>query len=222
MHSSHTLVKNCELPDVQARFRKGRATRDQIANIIEKAREFQKNIYFCFIGYTKAFDFVDHNKLEKILKELRIPDHLTCHLRNLYAGQEATVRTGHGTTDWFQIVKGVRHGCVLSPCLFNLYAEYIMKNAGLDEAQAGIKIAGRNINNLRYADDTTLIAESEEELKSFLMRVKDESEKTGLKLNIQKTKIMATSPITSWQIDWGKSRISDRFYFLGIQNHCRR
>ena len=130
-----------------------------------------------------------------------IPDHLTCLLRNLYAGQEATVRTGHGTTDWFQTGKGICQGCILSPCLFNLYAEYIMQNAGLDEAQAGIKIAGRNINNLRYADDTTLMAESEEDLKSLLMKVKEESEKVGLKLNIQKTKIMASGPITSWQID---------------------
>ena len=129
-----------------------------------------------------------------------IPDHLTHLLRNLYAGQEATVRTGHGTTDWFQIGKGVRQGCVLSPCLFNLYVEYIMRNAGLEEAQAGIKIAGRNINNLRYAKDATLMAQSEEELKSLLMKVKEESEKAGLKLNIQKTKIMASSPITSWQI----------------------
>ena len=146
---------NRQLPDVQAGFRKGRGTRDQIANIcwIEKAREFQKNIYFCFIDYAKAFDCVDHNKLWKILKEMGIPDHLICLLRNLYAGQEAT---GHGTTDWFQIGKGVRQGCILSPCLFNLYAEYIMRNAGLEEALAGIKIAGRNINNLRYADDTTL------------------------------------------------------------------
>ena len=130
-----------------------------------------------------------------------IPDHLTCLLRNLYAGQEATVRTGHGTTDWFQIRKGVRQGCILSPCLFNLYAEYIMRNAGLDEAQAGIKTAGRNINNLRYADDTTLTAESEEELKTLLINVKEESEKAGLKLNIQKTKIMVSGPIASWQID---------------------
>ena len=130
-----------------------------------------------------------------------ILEHLTCLLRNLYAGQEATVRTGHGTTDWFQIGKGVCQGCILSPSLFNLYAEYIMRNAGLEEAQAGIKIAGRNINNLRYADDTILMAESEEELKSLLMKVKEESEKVGLKLNIQKTKIMASGPITSWQID---------------------
>ena len=152
---------NHELPDVQAGFRKGRGTRDQIANIhwvIEKAREFQKNIYFCFIDYAKAFDCVDHNKLWKILKEMGIPDHhLICLLRNLYAGQEATVRTGHGTTDRFQTGKGVRQGCILSPCF---HAEYIMRNARLDEAQAGIKIAGRNINNLRYADDTTLMAES--------------------------------------------------------------
>ena len=144
---------------------------------------------------------MDHNKLWKILKEMGIPDHLTCLLRNLSAGQEATVRTGHGTTDWFQIGKGVCQGCILSPCLFNLYTEYIMRNPGVEEAQAGIKNAGRNINNLRYADDTTLMAESEEELKSFLMKVKEESEKVGLKLNIQKTKIMASGPITSWEID---------------------
>ena len=143
---------------------------------MEKAREFHKNIYFCFIDYAKAFDCVDHNKLWKILKEVGITDHLTCLLRNLYAGQEATVRTWHGTKDWFQIGEVVRKNCILSPCLFNLYAEYIMRNAGLEEAQAGIKIAGRNINNLRYADDTTLMAESEEELKSLLMKVKEESE----------------------------------------------
>ena len=183
---------------------KGRGTRNQIANIhwiIEKAREFQKNIYFCFIDYTKAFDCVDHNKLWKILQEMGIPDHLTCFLRSVYASQEARVRTGHGTTDWFQIGRGVHQGCTLSPCLFNLYAEYIMRNAGQEEAQAGIKIAGRNINNLRYADDTTLMAESEEELKSLLTKVKEEREKVGLKLNIQKTKIMASGPITSWEID---------------------
>ena len=148
------------VPDVQAGLIKGRGTSDQIANIhwiIEKARLFQKNIYFCFIDYAKAFDCVDHNKLWKILKEMGIPDHLTSLLRNLYAGQEATVRIGPGTTDWFQIGKGIHQGCILSPCLFNLYAEYFMRNAGLDEAQAGIKIAGRNISNLRFADNTTLI-----------------------------------------------------------------
>ena len=214
---------NREFPDVQAGFRKGRGTRNQIANIhwiIKKGREFQKNIYFCFIDYAKAFDCVDHNKLWKILREMGISDHLTCLLRNLYAGQEATVRTGHGTTDWFQIGKGVCQGCILSPCLFNLYAEYLMRNAGLEETQAGIKIAGRNINNLRYADDTTLMAESEEELKSVLMKVKEESEKVGLKLNIQNTKIMASSPITSWEID-GKTVETVSDYFSGLQNHCR-
>ena len=144
---------------------------------------------------------VNHNKLWKILKEMGISDHLTNLLRNQYAGQEATVRTGHGTTDWLQIGKGVRQGCILSPCLFNLYAEYFMRNAGLDESQARIKISRRNINNLRYADDTTLMAESKDELKSLLMKVKEESEKVGLKLNIKKTKIMASGPITSWQID---------------------
>ena len=175
---------NRKLSDVQAGFREGRGTRDQIANIcriIEKARDFQKNIYFCFIDYAKAFDCVDHNKLWKILNEMGIPDHLTWLLRNLYAGQEATVTTGHGTTDWFQIGKGVHQGCTVRfkeysltqdslmsstvkaviPCLFNLHAEYIMRNAGLEEAQAGIKITGRSINNLRYADDTILMAESE-------------------------------------------------------------
>ena len=168
---------NRELPDVQVDFRKGRGTRDQIANIcwiMEKAREFQKNMYFCFIDYAKAFDCVDHNKLWKILKEMGIADPLICLLRNLYAGQEATVRTGHGTADWFQIGKGICQGCILSPCLFNFYAEYIMRNAGLEEAQAGIKIAGRNINKLRYADDTIVMTESEEELKSLLMKVKEE------------------------------------------------
>ena len=188
LHSSHMLVMlkilqarlqqyvNHELPDVPAGFRKGRGTRDQIANIhwiIKKSGEFQKNIYFCFIDYAKAFDCVHHNKLWKILKEMGIPDHLTCLLRNLYASQEATVRTGHGTTHWFQIRKGVCQGCILSLCLFNLYAEYIMRNAGLEETQAGIKIAGRNINNLRYADDTTLMAESEGGTKKLL----DESER---------------------------------------------
>ena len=187
---------NCELPDIQAGFRKGRGTRDQIAKIhwiMEKGREFQKNIYFCFIDYAKAFDCVDHNKLENSERDgnTRPPD---LPLRNLYADEEATVRTGHGTTDWFQIGKGVRQGCILSPCLFNIYADYIMRNAGLDEAQAGIKIARRNINNLRYVDDTTFMVESEEELKSLLMKVKEESEKVGLKLNIQKMKILDLVP----------------------------
>ena len=214
---------NHELPDVQAGFRKGRRNRDQIANIhwiIEKTRECQKNNYFCFIDYAKAFDSVDHNKLWKILKDMGIPDHLTCLLRNLYAGQEATVQTGYGTTDWFQIGKGVRQGYTLSPCLFNFCAEYILRNAGLEETQAGIKIAGRNIHNLRCADDTTLMAERKEELKSLLMKVKEESEKVGLKLNIQKTKIMASGPITSWQID-GETVETVRLYFWGLQNHCR-
>ena len=185
-HASKVMLKilqarlqqymNHELPDVQAGFRKGRGTRDQIANIrwiIKKAREFQKNIYFCFIEYDKAFDSVDHNKLWKILKEMGIPDHVTCLLRNLYAGHEATVRTGNGTTDWFQIGKRVCQGCILLPCLFNLNAEYIMRNAGVEVAEAGNKIVRRIINNLRYADDTTLMAESEE-IKSLLMKVKGE------------------------------------------------
>ena len=166
---------NRELPDVQAGFRKGRRITDQIANkgwIIEKEREFQKNSYFCFIDYAKAFDCVDLNKLWKILKERGIPEHLTCLLRNLYAGQEKTVRTGYGTTDWFQIGNGLHQGCILLSCLFNLYAEYIMKNAGLDEAQAGIKIAGRNSNNLRYADE--VMAESEEKLVILLTKVQEQ------------------------------------------------
>ena len=180
-------------------------------------REFQKNIYFCFIDYAKAFDCVDHNQLWKILKDMGIPDHLTCLLRNLYAGQEAKVRTGHGTTNWFQIGKGVRQGCILSPCLFNLYAEYIMRNARL-EVQAGIKIAWRNINNLRYTDDATSMAESEEKLKSLLMQEKEESEKSSLKLNIQKTKIMESGPITSWQRDGETMETVTDFIFLGSKN----
>ena len=167
----------------------------------QKIKRVPKNIYFFFVDYAKAFDCVDHNKLWKILEEMGIPEHQACLLRNLYAGQEATVRIGHGTADWFTIRKGLRQGCIFSPRLFNLYAEYIMRNAGLDEAQARIKISGRNINNLRYTDDTALMAESEEELKSLLMKVKTESEEVGLKLNIQKTKTMASGPITSWQID---------------------
>ena len=177
---------NWELPDVQAGFRKGRGTRDQIVNIrwvMEKTREFQRNIYFCFTDYTKALDCVDHNKLWKILKEMGIPDQLTWLLRNLYGGQQATVRTRHGTTHWYQVGKGVRQGCILSPCLFNFYAEYIMWNARLDKPHAGIKTAGRNINNLRYANDTTFRAESEEEPKSLLMKVKEESEKAGWNSN---------------------------------------
>ena len=213
---------NQEFQDVQAGFRKGRGTRDLIANIywiIKKAREFQKNTYFCFIDYAKAFDCVDHNKLWQILKDLGIPDHLTCLLRNLYAGQEATVRPGRGTTDWFQIGKGVHQGCILSPCVFNLYADYIMLNARLNKAKAGIKISGRNINNLRYADDTTLMAESEE-VKSLLMKVKEENGKVGLKLNIQKTKIIAFGPITSWQID-GETVETVTDCFGRLQHYCR-
>ena len=233
-HASKAMLKilqtrlqqyvNCELPDLRDAFRKGKRTRAQIANIhwiTEKAREFQKNIYFCFIDLAKAFDCVDHNKLWKILKEMGITDHLTCLQRNLCAGQEATVRTGHGTTDWFHIGKGVHPGCIWSPCLFNLYAEYIMRNAGLEEAKAGIKIAGRNINNLRYADDTTLMAGSEEELKSLLKKVKEATEKVALRLNIQKTKIMASGPITSWEIDRETVETVSDFIFGGLQNHYR-
>ena len=176
------------------------------------------------MSFSKATPERQINKTFEKLKKYNVSnstqlDHLICLLRNLYASQEATVRTGHGTTDWFQIGKGVHQGCILSPCLFNLYAEYIMRNIGLDEAQAGIKIAGRNINNLRYADDTTLMAEHEE-IMSLLMKVKEESEKVGLKLNIQKMKIMASGPITSWEID-GETGNSVRLYFGGLQNHFR-
>ena len=209
---------NCKLPGVQAGLRKGRGTRDQTANIhriIEKAREFWKNIYFSFMDYAKAFGYVDHNKLWKILKERGIPDYLTCLLRNLYSRQEATVRSRHGTMDWFKTEKGVYQGCTLSPCLFNLCAEYIMQNARLEASKAGIKIAERNFNNLRYANDATLMVESEEKLKSLWMRIKDESEKNGLKLNIQKTKIMASNLITSWQMD-GETTETVAGYFLGL------
>ena len=172
------------------------------------------------IDYAKAFDCVDYHKLWKILKEMGIPDRLTYLLRNLYAGQEATVRTGHGIRDWFRIRKEICQGCILSPCLFNLYAEYIMRNAGMDEAQGGIKTARRNINNLRYADDTTLMAGSEER-NSLLMKMKEETEKVGLKLNIHKMKIMASGPITSWQIDGETMETVTDFIFGGLQNHCR-
>ena len=207
---------NWEHPDVQAGFWKGRGTRDQIADIrwfILKGRELQKNIYFCFIDYAKDVDCVDHNKLWKILQEMGTPDHPTCLLRNLYAGQEATVR--HETMDWFQIRKGVCQDCVLSPCLFNFYATYITWNASLGEAQAGINISARNINNLRYADDTTFMAESKEEVKSLLMKLNEESEKAGLIVNIQKTKIRASDPITTWQIDGETMETVRDFIFLG-------
>ena len=193
---------NQELPDVQIGFRKGRGTRDQVANIcwiIEKAREFQKNIYFCFIDYAKAFDCVDHNKLWKILEKKGIPGHLSWLLSNLYAGQEGT-EPGMEQQTGSKLGKGVKQGCILSPCLFNLRAEYIMWNTRLDEAQTGIKIARRNIKNLSYADDTTLMAESEVELRSLLMKVNEKSEKADLKLNIQKTKLLASGLNTSWQI----------------------
>ena len=204
---------SCELPDVQAGFRKGRGTRDQIANIrwiMEKAREFQKNIYFCFIDYAKAFDCVDHNKLWKILKEMGIPDHLTCLLRNLYAGQEAIVRTGHGTTDWFQIGKGVRQGCILSPCLFNFYAEYIMWNARLAEA----RLESRLLEEISVTSDVQMTPPLWQEVKKSLL-MKEESEKVGLKLNIQKTKIMASGPITSWEIDGETVETVSNFIFGG-------
>ena len=209
---------NRELPDVQASFRKGRGTTDQTVNIcwiIEKAREFQKNIYFCFIDYAKAFDCVDQNKLWKILQEVGIPDHLTHLPRNLYSGQEAAVKTGHGTTDWFQIGKGVCQGYLLSSFLFKLYAEYIIQNTGLDEAQARIKIAGRNINNHRYTDDTTLTAESDKELKSLLMKVKEESEKSWLKTQHSKNEDHGIWFHHFMANRWGNNGNSDRLYFWG-------
>ena len=226
-HASKVMLKilqtrllhylNKALPDAQAGFRKGRGIIDQVANncwIIEKARVISE-IHLPLFHQLRLSLCMDYNKLWKTLKEMGIPEHLSCLLRNLYAGQEATVKTLYITTDWFKIEKGIRQGCLLSPCLFNLYAEHIMRNARLDELQAGIKIGERNINNLRYADDTTLMAESEEELKNLLMRVKEESEKTGLKLNIKKTKIMATVSITSWQIEGEKVEIVTDFLFLG-------
>ena len=204
---------NRELPDVQAGFRKGRGTRDQIANIrciMEKAREFQKNIYFCFIDYAKAFDCVE---LWKILKKMGIPDHLICLLRNLHAGQEATVRTGHGPTDWFQIGKGVCQGCILSPCLFNLYGEYILRNAGLEETQAGIKIAGRNKNNLRYADDTTLMTGSEEELKKPLDESESREWKSWLKAQHPENEDHGIRSHQFMGNRWGNSGNSVRLFF---------
>ena len=198
---------NRELPDV---LEKAEEPEIKFPTSAESSKKQESSI-----DYAKTFDCVYHNKLWKILKEMGIPDHLTCLLRNLYAGQEATVRTGHGTTDWFQSTKGVRQGCILSPCLFNLYSEYIMQNAVLDEAQAGIKVARRNIINLRYADDTTFMAERQEELKSLLMKVKEESEKVGLMLNIQKMKIMASGPITAWQIDGETGETVSDFIFWG-------
>ena len=226
-HTSKVMLKilqarpqqyvNRENSDVQAGFRKGRGTRDQTDNIhwiIEKAREFQKTSTSASLTTLKPLTvWITTNW--KILQEMGIPNHLTCLLRNLYASQEATARSGHGTTDWFQTGKGVHQGCILSPCLFNLYGEYIMRNARLDEVQDGIKITGRNINNLKYADNTTLMAESKEELKNLLMRVKEESEKAGLKLNVQKTKIVASGLITSWQIDGETMETVTDFNFLG-------
>ena len=207
---------NGELPDVQPEFRKGRGSKDQIANIhwiIEKQENSRKISTSALLTMPKLLTvWITTNW--KILKEMGIPDHLTCLLRNLYAGQEATVRTGHGATGWFQIGKGVCQGYILSPCLFNLYAEYIMRNAGLDEAQAGIKMAGRNINNSRCISKDMHIFSSKE-LKSLLMKVKEESEKVGLKLNIQKTKIMASGPMTSWQIDGETMETVRNFIFFG-------
>ena len=206
-----------ELPAVQAGFRKGRRTRVQVANStgsLKKPKSSRKTSILLIMP--KLFTvWMDHNKLWKILQEIGISNHLICFLRNLYAGQEETVRTSHGKTDWFQIGKGIHQGCIVSLCLFSLYAEYIIRNARLDEAQAGIKIARRNTNSLTYAYDTTLMAESEEELKSLLMKVEEKSENIGLKLNLQKTKIMASSPTTSWQIDGEIMETVTDFIFLG-------
>ena len=216
------------LPYVRVGFRKGRGTRDQIADIcwiIKKSKRApeKKKIYFYFIKYAKDFDCVDHNKLWKILQDMGIPNQLTCFLRNPCAGEEATLRTKHGTMDWFQIRKGVWQGCTLSPCLFNLNAENIVRNAGMDEAQVRVKIAGKNIKNLRYASDTTLMAESKEELKNLLIKVKEESEKASLNLSIQKTKVKTRLGIWSHHFmanRWENSGNSDRFYVLVLQNHC--
>ena len=231
-HTSKTMLKilqaklqqymNGELPGVQARFRKGRGTEIKLPTSIGSSKnEESSRKKFCFIGYTKVFDCVDHKKLWKILVDRGIPEHLTCLLRNLYAGQEATVELDMEQQTGAKLGKEHSQGCILSPCLFNLYAEYIMQNPRLDEAQAGIKIEGRNINNLRYADDTTLMAESEEELKSLLMKVKEESEKVGLKLNIQDTKNMASVSPHFLANRWGNNVNGDRLYFGGLKNHCR-
>ena len=208
---------NCELPDFRPDLEKSEEPEIKLPTSAGSSKKhvFQETIYFCFLVYTKAFDCMDHNKLCKILQEMKIPDHLTCLLRNLHAVQESIVRTGHETTDWWQIGKGVHQCCVLSPCLFKLYPENILQNTSLDEAQIRIKIAGRNINNLRYADDTMLLAESEEELKNLLMKVKEESEKVGLKLSIQKTKFIDSSRIISWRMD-GKIMETVRDFILGI------
>ena len=197
--------------------KEGSLDRDQHALDQRKQEDSRKKSSVSLTTYTKAFDCVDHSKPWKILQVMGIKDHLTCLLRNLYAGQEAAVRTRHRTMDWFQIGKGVRQGCILSPCLSNFYAECITRNAELEEAQAGSKIAGRNINNFRYADDTTLMVESEEELKSLLLKVKEESEKAGLKFNIRKTKIMASSPITSCQMGGETMETVTEFIFWGFK-----
>ena len=231
MHASKILLKiiqkrlepylEREIPDEQGGFRKNRGTRDQIANIrrlMETTREYQKNIYMCFIDYSKAFDCVDHQALLNCLRKMGIPEHLIILLRGLYTDQEATVRTMYGNTEWFKINKGVRQGCILSPYLFNLYSENIMRMAGLEEIEHGIKIGGRNINNLRYADDTTLLAETEEGLKMLLDRVKQESEKAGLRLNIKKTKVMVTSSeLEEFMIRDETVEVVDSFIFLGAK-----
>ena len=215
---------NRELPDVKLVLEKAAEPEIKLptsAGSLKQQESSRKTTYFHFTVYAKAFDRVDHNKLWRFLREMGIPEHLIFLLKNLFAGQEVTFRSGHGTIECFQIGKRVHQGCILSPCLFNLYAQYIMRNTGLEEAKAGIKIARRNINNLRYADDTTLMAESEEELKSLLMKVREDSEKVGLKLNIQKTKIVASGPIISWEID-GETveTVADPYIHILIQILC--
>ena len=213
-------IVNKELPDVQAGFRRGRETRDQISNLrwfMEKTREYQKDVYVCFIDYSKAFDCIDHDKLWNCLKLMGIPEHLQELIRSLCENQEATVRTAFGNTNWFKISKGIRKGGILSSALFNLYAETIMRRCNLDESLIGVKIGGRNINNLRYADDTTLLAESEQELEYLIRRVKEESERMGLHLNIKKTKIMTTADNGTAHIIIDNEKIESvqDFVFLG-------
>jgi len=207
-----------EMPVTQAGFRKGRGTRDQIANLrwlMEKAREYQKEFYLCFIDYSKAFDCVDHEKLWSVLHEMGVPKHLIVLMKNLYTKQQASVKTDYGNTNWFNIGKGVRQGCILSPYLFNLYAEHIMRKASIDEAAGGIKIGGRNINNLRYADDTTILAETVDDLQYLLRKVKEESAAAGLKLNMKKTFVMTNGPIQEFHIDNDQVEIVKEFIFLG-------
>ncbi|CAF4112945.1 unnamed protein product, partial [Rotaria magnacalcarata] len=207
-----------EMPVTQARFRKGRGTRDQIVNLrwlMEKVREYQKEFYLCFIDYSKAFDFANYEKLWSVLLEMGVSKHLIILMKNLYTNQQASAKTEYGNTKWFSIVKGVRQGCILSPYLFNLYAEHIMRKAGIDEAAGGIKTGGRNINNLRYTDDTKIMAETADDLEYLLRKVKEESAATGLKLNMKKTVVMTNGPIQEFHIDNDQVEIVKEFIFLG-------